>query len=500
MRTKIFFFAMLASVAASATVTVTPLSTDYTTKKVTFKVAWTNSPTAPYNNRVWIWIDFCPVADAIPAASFSTATISNPAKTGGNGNITNATARGFFVEYSTTNAGTTVTATLSNAPAGKFNWCAYDSDYPPNATMNNGTYALKGSYPFVVNNTTLGAGVNSFSGTCITALTDATGCPGIINNNFTPGSITSATYNSCNNVAGTATTVATAPTGSNSYSYQWTVSYNNGTAATVSGATAAVYTPPATATAGTYRYIRQVKDNLCSTAYTNSTGTITRIVYTALTAGAINSSSTIVRTNTAPAAITNSTAASGGSGGVTYRWVRSGTSSNTYTDNSVGHSFTAAEYNTAGTWTYYRQVRDNTCATTTWQQSSGSYSLVVIACPYTGSDLYMTSSYPCQKRTSGAGNWQAYIRDSRDSEIYRIVLMPDNKWWLAQNVKFAQTGLAISISGCTPEKCGRYYESDQFNKAFGGSSGWGENKQGVCPNGWVLPTLSNWTTLVNSIS
>ncbi|MDR2359604.1 MAG: hypothetical protein LBD87_07405, partial [Prevotellaceae bacterium] len=56
-----FLSAMLASVAASATVTVTPLSTDYAAKKVTFSVSWTNSPTAPYNNRVWVWVDLCPV-------------------------------------------------------------------------------------------------------------------------------------------------------------------------------------------------------------------------------------------------------------------------------------------------------------------------------------------------------------------------------------------------------------------------------------------------------
>ncbi|MDR0693785.1 MAG: hypothetical protein LBF81_00600, partial [Prevotellaceae bacterium] len=82
MRTKSFFFAMLVSVAASATVTVTPVSTDYAAKKVTFKVAWTNSPSAPYNNRVWIWIDFCPVKGVI-SQGFSTATISNPVKAGG---------------------------------------------------------------------------------------------------------------------------------------------------------------------------------------------------------------------------------------------------------------------------------------------------------------------------------------------------------------------------------------------------------------------------------
>ncbi|MDR0694046.1 MAG: hypothetical protein LBF81_01930, partial [Prevotellaceae bacterium] len=150
MRTKIFFlFAMLASVAASAAVTVTPLSTDYAVQKVTFKVEWTNTPTAPYNNRVWIWIDFCPVSGVTPQ-SFSTATIITPTITGGNGTITNTTARGFFIEYNATNAGTTITATLSNAPAGKFNWCAYGSDYPPNVTLDKGTYTFKGTTDFIV--------------------------------------------------------------------------------------------------------------------------------------------------------------------------------------------------------------------------------------------------------------------------------------------------------------------------------------------------------------
>ncbi|MDR2358883.1 MAG: hypothetical protein LBD87_03660 [Prevotellaceae bacterium] len=123
-----------------------------------------------------------------------------------------------------------------------------------------------------------------------------------------------------------------------------------------------------------------------------------------------------------------------------------------------------------------------------------------VFCIYTGSDLYIDATHLCQQRTTGAKNWEAYIRDSRDSEIYRIVLMPDGKWWLAQNVKYAGTGQAISISGCTPEICGRYYTTDQFNIASGGTSGFGANKQGVCPNQWVLPITSDWNTLFTSVS
>jgi uncharacterized protein (TIGR02145 family) len=180
--------------------------------------------------------------------------------------------------------------------------------------------------------------------------------------------------------------------------------------------------------------------------------------------------------------------------------VRSGTSSATYTDNNANHSFTAAEVNTAGTWTYYREVRGNTCATTTWYRSSGSYKLTVITCPYTGSDLYLDATHLCQQRATGAQNWEAYIKDTRDQEYYRIVLMPDNNWWLAQNVKYAGTGSSISISGCTAEICGRYYTLAQFNGSYPGTSGYGANKQGVCPNGWVLPISTNWATLFNSIS
>jgi hypothetical protein len=382
MRTKIFFlFAMLVSVAANATVTVTPISTDYAAKKVTFKVAWTNSPTAPYNNRVWIWIDFCPV-NGVTLQSFSTATITSPTKSG-SGTITGLNGRGFFIEYAATNAGTTVTATLSNA-SGKFNWCVYGSDYPPNATVANGTYTLKGTSPFIVNGTmTLGAGAITYSGGCITSLTDQTGCPGIIN-------------------------------------------------------------------------------------------------YASISAGAINSSSTIVRTNVTPAAITSNTAASSG-GGITYRWVRSGTSSATYTNNNVGHSFTTAEINTAGTWTYYREVRDNTCSTTTWSRSSGSYILTVIACPYTGSDLYLTSSYPCQQRTSGAKNWEAYIKDSQDGQIYRITQFSDNSWWFAEDFN-RNTNVKNTCGGK------RYYSINNYPT---GNTGWNIPTQTQIKSRWPCPPSSD---------
>ncbi|MDR0694322.1 MAG: hypothetical protein LBF81_03365, partial [Prevotellaceae bacterium] len=220
MRTKIFFFTMLASITASAAVKITPLATNYSTKEVTFKVEWQNA-SVPYNNRVWVWIDFCPVSGTTPAISFSAATISSPKKNGGNGTIPSSTARGFFIEYANaTNAGTTVTATLSNA-SGKFNWCAYGSDYPPNATVKAaGGYTLRGTKPFTINGSQVNA--NDFgAGTCITSITDLTGRP----DGFAPPAPTISNPTSpsrCNSGAVTLSVTAGGGT-TTAMTYTWTI-------------------------------------------------------------------------------------------------------------------------------------------------------------------------------------------------------------------------------------------------------------------------------------
>jgi uncharacterized protein (TIGR02145 family) len=122
-----------------------------------------------------------------------------------------------------------------------------------------------------------------------------------------------------------------------------------------------------------------------------------------------------------------------------------------------------------------------------------------VYCKYTGSDLYIDNTHLCQQRTSGAQNWQAYIKDSRDTEIYRIVLMPDGMWWLAQNVRYE--GAGSEISGCSKENCGRWYTHTQMNGNYGGTgTGYGSNIQGVCPNGWVLPIDGTWTALAASLN
>ncbi|MDR0582484.1 MAG: hypothetical protein LBG31_05940 [Prevotellaceae bacterium] len=290
MKKILFLFALLASITASATVTVTPLSVDYSNKKVTFRVSWTNSPAAPYNNRVWVWVDLCPITGTSPG-TFAQAVISGATATAGNILTVSNNTRGFYV---TTNP-STVTATLSNA-TGKFNWCVYGSDAPPKVTANNGTYTLYGTPPFTL---------------------------------------------------------------------------------------------------------------------TAANGTTTQTV----AANAIATSAVTIT----PVTLTDRTGYPG------------------------------------------------------------------VFCIYTGSDLYIDATHLCQQRTSGAKNWEAHIKDSRDSRLYRIVLMPDQKWYMAQNLNYR--GVTYYCYGNNSSNCnetnGVWYQNPPVTST-------------LCPSGWSLPSCQNWTNLISN--
>ncbi|MDR3134204.1 MAG: hypothetical protein LBU42_09360 [Prevotellaceae bacterium] len=141
-------------------------------------------------------------------------------------------------------------------------------------------------------------------------------------------------------------------------------------------------------------------------------------------------------------------------------------------------------------------------SSSTFTDATGCPGIGSLYCPYTGNDLYMDATHLCQQRAGGAQNWEAYIKDDRDDKLYRIVAMPDNNWWLAQNVKLASyngSTVGAAISGCSEDDCGRAYPINQVWIARGGSSGSTGNVQGVCPPGWLLPTLADWTTFKNNL-
>ncbi|MDR3133699.1 MAG: hypothetical protein LBU42_06710 [Prevotellaceae bacterium] len=169
---SLLLFPLLGTGGLFAQAIVTPISVDYDRHEVKFRVAW-NAATAA-NNRVWVFVDLCPVTGTSPG-TFAKAVISGATATAGSILTVTGNTRGFYV---TTNP-STVTATLSNA-TGKFNWCAYGSDYPPNAKNNTGGgYDMRGTPPFIINGS-INWSSYTYSGGEITALNDATGYPGVL--------------------------------------------------------------------------------------------------------------------------------------------------------------------------------------------------------------------------------------------------------------------------------------------------------------------------------
>ncbi|MDR0693894.1 MAG: hypothetical protein LBF81_01155, partial [Prevotellaceae bacterium] len=163
MRTKFFFFAMLASVAASAqNVQVETISATYTsTPNVKFRVTWTGARAYRHNTKVWVFVDYRKVENNAPAGSWERALVSaTPAVSSSPTSTATLEAgnnKGFWLHGANGDYSATVTVPLTLA-AGvtQFNWCAYATDYPPNVVPHSSTsYTLRGSRPFVVNGETL---------------------------------------------------------------------------------------------------------------------------------------------------------------------------------------------------------------------------------------------------------------------------------------------------------------------------------------------------------
>jgi hypothetical protein len=213
-------------------VEIARISETFAPPTVTFEVYWN---AAPDNNRhrdsVWVFVDYQTVDNAGATGPWTPATLT-PTSVSPPGTLsTVANGRGFYVKGTTSFPfSSTVTVALSGVvPANtKFNWCAYASDYPPNAEEGNGHYDLHGSPPFVVNGNTLADGVRTYAG-CITALTDATGCPGLIPTKPVITSFTPADTAIC---AGNSVTLTATADSAASYSFNNGASWIENTSGT----------------------------------------------------------------------------------------------------------------------------------------------------------------------------------------------------------------------------------------------------------------------------
>ncbi|GAA4502202.1 hypothetical protein GCM10023172_25230 [Hymenobacter ginsengisoli] len=151
-------------------------------------------------------------------------------------------------------------------------------------------------------------------------------------------------------------TSATSPSGgTGSFTYQWESSPNNTTWTAISGATSADYAPgPLTAT--TY-FRRQVSSGACATSPSN---VVMITVLPALVAGTIGTDQTVCP-GSAPAPLTSTAGASGGTGTFAYQW-ESSPDNSTWAAIGGATSPTFAPGSLNATTYFRRRVTAGTCA------------------------------------------------------------------------------------------------------------------------------------------
>jgi hypothetical protein len=235
---------VFAATATATGITVSGLSSDYaaTPPTVRFSVSWRdNSRDCRHRQAVWLLVDYSPLSGGQPgpwtrARLAGTPVIETATAAGGTIATEAGNTEGFWLHGLEGAYSATITAPVNVVPAAIFSWCAYASDYPPNAVATGAVYRLHGTPPFIVNGVSQGS-ARTFSG-CINALSDATGCPGllppaprILSLAASPSTIT----------AGAAATLLVTATGATEYSFDGGRSWSPAGYLVVSPATTTQY-------------------------------------------------------------------------------------------------------------------------------------------------------------------------------------------------------------------------------------------------------------------
>lgn len=89
------------------------------------------------------------------------------------------------------------------------------------------------------------------------------------------------------------------------------------------------------------------------------------------------------------------------------------------------------------------------------------------------------------------------IMDARDNQWYHIVKI-GNLEWFAENLNWDGAGSSYAKSEAAADVFGRYYT---WQDATGGVSadGLAAGVQGVCPEGWSIPTNEDWLDLAHAV-
>ncbi len=158
------------------------------------------------------------------------------------------------------------------------------------------------------------------------------------------------------------------------------------------------------------------------------------------------------------------------------------------------------------TWTSAHLLADTTKGTTCKvivPDSVGTFSLTLTAV----ADGYYTKSYTMNLTSVKSGPDgslsdlslpETTITDERDNQVYAVTEI-GSLLWFAQNLNWAGAGSGYAKTDIMGDVIGRLYT---WKDATGGESGSGlaGGPQGVCPEGWSIPTKEDWEDLGKALN
>lgn len=131
----------------------------------------------------------------------------------------------------------------------------------------------------------------------------------------------------------------------------------------------------------------------------------------------------------------------------------------------------------------------------------GTFDITVTA---SAGEYYYTSTYTNTVTSIGPGSLKGVAEadnvfvDARDSQMYGYVKV-GNLYWMDRNLNWKGAGQGYGRSDAAAYVFGRLYT---WNDATGGesASGLGNGVQGVCPEGWSIPTKEDWEDLGTALN
>lgn len=122
----------------------------------------------------------------------------------------------------------------------------------------------------------------------------------------------------------------------------------------------------------------------------------------------------------------------------------------------------------------------------------------------------VTLAIPCKTETEDNCEYGS-LTDDRDGQTYRTVKIGD-QWWMAENLNY-ETDSSFCYKD-SAEYCDKYGRLYTWGAAMDSSGTWSSNGKGcgycaectpaypvrgVCPEGWHLPSIDEWYTLILAV-